>query len=64
MLNPKDQVYWNIPITANHPEYGQMKCIIKDNTVWGWSVWKRKGGYRTYGLSVEVMLNRGWVFYE
>lgn len=68
MIDPNVSVFWNKELKAIHPEHGEMKCLVSNQTgkpvVWGWSVWKRQGGYRTYGLSTDEMLSRGWVFYE
>jgi len=68
MIDPFDSTNWNKEIIGVDPEGNSTKVVISNVTgtpiMWGWSVYRRQGGYRTYGLSVEVMLSRGWRFYE
>lgn len=68
MIDPFNSVNWNKEIVGVDPEGNPLKAMISNSsgepTLWGWSIFRRKGGYRTYGLSVETMLSRGWRFYE
>jgi hypothetical protein len=68
MIDPFNSVNWNKEIIGVDAEGEHLKVMISNvtgtPTMWGWSVFRRQGGYRTYGLSVETMLSRGWRFYE
>lgn len=68
MIDPMNSVNWNKPLVGVNPQGDITKVMINNMTgtptMWVWSVLRRQGGYRTYGLSVSEMVNvRGWNFY-
>ena len=68
-IDPFNSDYWSIPLIAVSPDGTETKVKINDKSgkacVWGWSVWRRKGGYRTLGISVDEVVNiRNWKFYQ
>lgn len=59
--------YWDVPLIGIAPDKTETRVIINNKSgkpcVWGWSIWKGKGAYRTLGISVDDMVNtRGWKF--
>lgn len=68
MIDPFNSTNWNRELIGVDSDGTAIKVMINNAsgkpTMWGWSVFRRQGGYRTYGLSVETMLSRGWRFYE
>lgn len=68
-IDPLNPDYWSIPLIGVAPCGTETKVMINDKSgkpcVWGWSMWRRKGAYRTLGISVDEMVNtRHWKFYQ
>lgn len=68
-IDPFNSDYWDIPLIGIAPDETETKVIINNKSgkpcVWGWSVRRRKGAYRTLGISVAEMVNvRDWRFYK
>lgn len=68
-IDPFNSDYWSIPLIGVAPCGTETKVMINDKSgkpcVWGWSTWRRKGAYRTLGISVDEMVNtRHWKFYQ
>lgn len=68
-IDPFNSDYWDIPLIGVAPDGTETRVKINDKSgksvVWGWSIWRRKGAYRTLGISVEETVNvRNWKFYK